>query len=150
MKRSSTRGRGKQQQNRVSQRNEKNMPVCDDPWLAEATHTCHYCAKIIINCKSSNGRDRGTAHINYDKVSYAREAAAKDCRLFEHILNKLNKGARDSNDEDHCVKFSFYADIGNIFDLRSCSADHVSEMGSRDSDDFLKMWSIGVSPSMSS
>lgn len=48
MEHSHIQGAGKQQQNRFSQRNELSMPVCDDSWLAKASHSCHYCAKIII------------------------------------------------------------------------------------------------------
>lgn len=146
MKRSSTRGRGKQQQNRVSKRNEKNMPACDDPWLAEAAHACHYCAKIIIKCQSGNYEHPEIADASSYKVSYAREAAAKDCRLFQHVLNER---ARYSKDDDHYVKFSFHADSRDIFALTSCKAEFMSTMYYWPYDDCIDNWSIGVSPSMS-
>lgn len=148
MAHSSKHGRDAQQQNRMSLRNETELPTCDDPWLAEVSHTCHYCAKIVVNFQFRDDREPGTIHIKYGRVSYARRAAAKGCKLFQHIFNK---SGRDSIDKKDYIGFNFSTGSQDGFDLILCAVEHGSNRrGSAWDGNILEMWSIPVSPGRSS
>ncbi|CAI6338345.1 unnamed protein product [Periconia digitata] len=132
------------QQNQRPRKSHGKVPPCNDPWVAENSHICRYCAAVVIDPQSSDDRGSRATKFKYGRVKHARRAAVKGCKLFHDVIDK--DGRRDIDGEVY-FGFSFTPWNHSKFDLSYCRVEYLPSSQSLPFKvDIAERWSIAVSP----